>query len=69
MVTNAMLQMWRVRGREGIEAAGGLDGVARQENIPAAALRHYLRADGHLTQRGEDRLNPSRTTSAMLRKW
>jgi hypothetical protein len=69
MVTNAMLQMWRARGREGIEAAGGLDGVARQENIPAAALRHYLRADGRLTQRGEDRLTPSRITSAMLRKW
>ncbi|SUA89648.1 hypothetical protein [Pandoraea pulmonicola] len=71
-VTDAMLQLWRTLGRAGIEAAGGLDGLARRSNVPAVALKHYLRADGSLSRRGEDRLNPIRKakiTDAMLQKW
>ncbi|VVD86239.1 hypothetical protein PHO31112_01377 [Pandoraea horticolens] len=71
-ITDAMLQTWKTLGRAEIEAAGGLEGVARRDNVPAAALKHYLYADGRLTQRGEDRLNPGRKakiTDAMLRTW
>ncbi|VVE59179.1 hypothetical protein PHO31112_05432 [Pandoraea horticolens] len=67
-----MLQTWTGLGHEGIEAAGGLDGVARRDNVPTAALKHYLRADGRLTPRGEDRLNPggkAKITDAMLQTW
>jgi hypothetical protein len=71
-ITNAMLQAWKNLGPEGIAAAGGLDGVARRDRVPAVALKNYLRADGSLTQHGEDRLNPAgktKITNAMLRKW
>ncbi|WP_150624705.1 hypothetical protein, partial [Pandoraea horticolens] len=71
-VTDAMLQTWKALGQAGIKAAGGLNGVARRDNVPAAALKNYLRADGSLTQRGEDRLNPggkATITDAMLRTW
>ncbi|AJC21859.1 hypothetical protein [Pandoraea pulmonicola] len=71
-ITNAMLRQWATLGQAGIEAADGLDGLARRNNVPAASLRNYLRADGSLTQRGEDRLNlgtKARITNAMLRRW
>ncbi|VVE14700.1 hypothetical protein PHO31112_02811 [Pandoraea horticolens] len=71
-ITDAMLQAWKASGQAGIDVAGGLDGVARRDNVPATALRHYLRADGRLTQLGEDRLNPggkATITDAMLRTW
>ncbi|VVE58988.1 Chorismate pyruvate-lyase [Pandoraea horticolens] len=71
-ITDAMLRTWKALGRAGIKAAGGLDGVARRDNVPVMALKHYLRADGSLTQRGEDRLNPcgkATITDAMLRTW
>ncbi|WP_174995898.1 hypothetical protein, partial [Pandoraea horticolens] len=71
-ITDAMLQTWKALGQAGIEAAGGLDGVARRDNVSAAALKHYLRADGRLTQHGEDRLTPGRKakiTDAMLQTW
>jgi hypothetical protein len=71
-ITAAMLQTWKSRGQAGIEEAGGLDGLARRHNVHAGALKHYLRADGSLTPRGEDRLNPRRTakiSDAMLREW
>jgi hypothetical protein len=67
-----MVRAWKNLGQAGIEAAGGLDGVARQHNVRAAALRNYLRADGTLTQLGEDRLDPggkARITGAMLQAW
>ncbi|WP_150624794.1 hypothetical protein, partial [Pandoraea horticolens] len=71
-ITEAMLQTWKALGQTGIKAAGGLDGVARRDNVPAAVLRNYLRADGRLTQHGEDRLNPgekAKITDAMLQTW
>ncbi|VVE58982.1 hypothetical protein PHO31112_05402 [Pandoraea horticolens] len=71
-ITDAMLQTWNALGQAGIKAAGGLDGVARRDKVPAGALRKYLRADGRLTQRGEDRLNPdgkAKITDAMLQTW
>ncbi|VVE59055.1 hypothetical protein PHO31112_05415 [Pandoraea horticolens] len=71
-ITDAMLQKWKALGQAGIKAAGGLDGVARRDNVPAVALKHYLRADGRLTQVGEDRLNPggkAQITDAMLQTW
>jgi lambda repressor-like predicted transcriptional regulator len=71
-ITHAMLRQWADLGLAGIQAAGGLDGLARRNNISPAALRNYLRADGHLTRLGEDRLNAhrnSRITDAMLRQW
>ncbi|AJC19589.1 hypothetical protein RO07_02220 [Pandoraea pulmonicola] len=71
-ITEAMLQRWKALGRAGIKAAGGLDGVARRDNVRAATLRNYLHADGRLTQRGEDRLNPggrTKITYAMLQEW
>ncbi|VVE59150.1 hypothetical protein PHO31112_05429 [Pandoraea horticolens] len=69
-ITDAMLRTWKALGQVGIKAAGGLDGVARRDNVPVAALKNYLRADGRLTQRGENRLNPGgkvKITGAMLR--
>ncbi|AJC20175.1 hypothetical protein [Pandoraea pulmonicola] len=71
-ITDAMLQVWKDRGKAELEAAGGLDGLARQHNVPAGALRNYLRANGSLTQRGEDRLNlrrKAKITDAMLQTW
>ncbi|VVD98959.1 hypothetical protein PHO31112_02032 [Pandoraea horticolens] len=71
-ITDAMLQTWKALGHEGIKAVGGLDGVAKRDNVPAGALKNYLRADGRLTQLGEDRLNPdgkATITDAMLRTW
>ncbi|VVD98978.1 hypothetical protein PHO31112_02033 [Pandoraea horticolens] len=71
-ITDAMLRTWKALGQAGIEAAGGLDGVAKRDNVPAGALKNYLRADGRLTPRGEDRLNPggkATITEAMLRTW
>ncbi|SUA90747.1 Uncharacterised protein [Pandoraea pulmonicola] len=71
-ITDAMLQAWKDLGRAGIEAAGGLDGLAKRENVSFAALKNYLRADGTLTRQGRDRLNPSgkvETTDAMLQAW
>jgi hypothetical protein len=71
-ITAAMLQTWTGLGKAGIEAAGGLDGVAKRDNVPVGALKHYLRSDGCLTQLGEDRLNPGRQakiTDAMLQTW
>ncbi|AJC19590.1 hypothetical protein RO07_02225 [Pandoraea pulmonicola] len=71
-ITSAMLRMWKSRGQAGVGAEGGLDGLARLHNVPAGALKNYLRADGSLTPRGEHRLNPRRTakiSGAMLREW
>ncbi|WP_150621328.1 hypothetical protein [Pandoraea horticolens] len=71
-ITDDMLRQWATLGRAGIEAAGGLDGLARRDNVSAVALKRYLRADGTLHQRGEDRLYPRRKveiTIAMLRQW
>jgi hypothetical protein len=71
-ITDAMLQSWKDLGQAGLDAVGGLDGLARRDNVPAAALKHYLRADGRLTQIGEDRLNPggkAKITDAMLQSW
>ncbi|SUA92017.1 Uncharacterised protein [Pandoraea pulmonicola] len=60
-ITAAMLQTWKALGQARIKAAGGLDGVARRDNVRAAAMRNYLRADGHLTLRGEVRLRKAGT--------
>ncbi|SUA91032.1 Probable E3 ubiquitin-protein ligase ipaH7.8 [Pandoraea pulmonicola] len=60
MVTDTMLRAWSDLGQAGIEASGGLGGLARRDNVSLAALRNYLRANGTLTQRGEDRLNTIR---------
>jgi adhesin HecA-like repeat protein len=71
-ITPAMLQAWKALGQMGIEAAGGLEGLARQNDVSFAALRNYLRADGTLTLRGEDLLTPGakvEITAAMLRQW
>ncbi|WP_150621327.1 hypothetical protein [Pandoraea horticolens] len=71
-ITVAMLRQWAALGQAGIKAAGGLDGLARRDNVSVAALKNYLRADGTLTQFGEDRLNPGGTveiTDTMLRQW
>ncbi|WP_150620859.1 hypothetical protein [Pandoraea horticolens] len=66
-----MVREWQHLGEQGIDEAGGLDGVARQYGVASAALKHYLRADGTLTKRAEDRLNPPGTdiTLEMLREW
>ncbi|WP_150623018.1 hypothetical protein [Pandoraea horticolens] len=72
VITDAMLRQWATLGRAGIEAAGGLNGLARRDNVSVGALRNYLRADGTLTQRGEDQLYPDRRvgiTDAMVRQW
>jgi hypothetical protein len=55
-ITGAMLQAWKNLGQAGIKAAGGLDGVARRDNIPTASLKNHLRANGTLTEYGEYRL-------------
>ncbi|VVE58544.1 hypothetical protein PHO31112_05339 [Pandoraea horticolens] len=70
-VTTEMLRGWQHLGKQRIDEAGGLDGVARQYGVALAALKHYLRADGTLTKRAEDRLNPPGTdiTLEMLRAW
>jgi hypothetical protein len=71
-ITVAMLRQWAALGKAGIEAAGGIDGLAKEHNVSIAALRSYLRIDGSLTQRGEDRLNPGGkvdVTDDMLRQW
>ncbi|VVE55846.1 hypothetical protein PHO31112_05034 [Pandoraea horticolens] len=70
-VTLAMLREWQRLGKQGMDEAGGLDGVARQYGVASGALKHYLRADGTLTQRAEDRLNPPGTdiTLEMLQEW
>jgi hypothetical protein len=70
-ITPEMLWEWRGLGRQGIEMAGGLDGLARRYGVTAGALKIYLRADGTLTKRAEDRLNPPGTeiTDEMLREW
>ncbi|WP_150624061.1 hypothetical protein [Pandoraea horticolens] len=60
-LTLEMLREWKALGQAGIEAAGGFDGVARRDNVPAAALRRYLRADGSLTPFGENRLRKAGT--------
>ncbi|VVE58524.1 hypothetical protein PHO31112_05336 [Pandoraea horticolens] len=71
MVTIGMLREWQRLGKQGIDEAGGLDGLARQYGVASGALRIYLRADGTLTKRAEDRLNPPGTdiTLEMLREW
>ncbi|VVE10911.1 hypothetical protein PHO31112_02622 [Pandoraea horticolens] len=71
MVTTEMLREWQRLGKQGIDEAGGLDGVAKQYGVASGALKIYLRADGTLTKRAEDRLNPPGTevTVEMLRKW
>ncbi|VVE54425.1 hypothetical protein PHO31112_04925 [Pandoraea horticolens] len=70
-VTLEMLRAWQRFGEQGIDEAGGLDGVARQYGVASGALKHYLRADGTLTKLAEDRLNPPGTdiTLEMLREW
>jgi hypothetical protein len=71
-ITNDMLRQWATLGRAGIQRAHGLEGLARRYNVSIAVLRTYLRADGSLTKRGEDRLNPDEKvgiTVAMLRQW
>jgi hypothetical protein len=71
-ITNNMLRQWAALGAAGIKAAGGIDELARRHNVSVVALRTYLRADGRLTQRAEDRLNPNWRqviTLAMLRQW
>ncbi|AJC21505.1 hypothetical protein RO07_15245 [Pandoraea pulmonicola] len=71
-ITNDMLRQWAALGKAEIRAAGGLEGLARQHNVSVVALTAYLRADGSLTQRGEDRLDPNEKveiTNDMLRQW
>ncbi|VVE58504.1 hypothetical protein PHO31112_05332 [Pandoraea horticolens] len=70
-VTIEMLREWQHLGEQGIDEAGGLDGVARQYGVASAVLKVYLRADGTLTKRAEDRLNPpgKEVTLEMLREW
>jgi hypothetical protein len=71
-ITNDMLRQWAALGKAGLKELGGLDGLARQNNVSVAALTSYLRADGTLTQRGEDRLSPggkAEITNDMLRQW
>ncbi|WP_147284537.1 hypothetical protein [Pandoraea pulmonicola] len=71
-INNDMLWRWATLGEAGIKAAGGLDALARQSNVSVVALRTYLRADGRLSQRAEDRLNPNWRRAiplAMLRQW
>ncbi|VVE51491.1 hypothetical protein PHO31112_04721 [Pandoraea horticolens] len=70
-VTTEMVRGWQHLGKQGIREAGGLDGVARQYGVVSGALKHYLRADGTLTKRAEDRLNPpgAEVTLDMVREW
>ncbi|WP_150621432.1 hypothetical protein [Pandoraea horticolens] len=70
-ITLEMLREWQHLGKQGVDRAGGLDGVARQYGVASAALTIYLRASGTLTKRAEDRLNPPGTdiTLEMLREW
>ncbi|WP_147284536.1 hypothetical protein [Pandoraea pulmonicola] len=71
-ITDDMLRQWATLGRAGIQRAGGLKGLSRGYNVSMVSLRTYLRADGSLTQRGEDRLNPGGKMGisvAMLREW
>ncbi|AJC20174.1 hypothetical protein [Pandoraea pulmonicola] len=62
-VDDVMLRQWVDLGRAGIEAAGGLEGLARRFHVSLAAIRHYLRADGRPTRYGEDRLNARRNAN------
>ncbi|VVE59050.1 hypothetical protein PHO31112_05414 [Pandoraea horticolens] len=55
-ITPKMLREWQRFGKQGIAKAGGLDGVAGQYGIASGTLKNYLRADGTLTKRAEDRL-------------
>ncbi|VVE51537.1 hypothetical protein PHO31112_04724 [Pandoraea horticolens] len=70
-VTLEMLREWQRLGKQGLDKAGGLDGVARQYGVASSALRNYLRADGTLKKRAEDRLTPpgKDITLEMLREW
>ncbi|AJC21551.1 hypothetical protein [Pandoraea pulmonicola] len=71
-ITNTLIRRWARLGPERIEAAGGLDGLAKQDNVPAAMVRSYLREDGSLTRRGKDHLNlrsQAEITNTMLRQW
>ncbi|VVD73979.1 hypothetical protein PHO31112_00733 [Pandoraea horticolens] len=70
-ITLEMVQEWQYLGKQGIGKVGGLDGVARQYGVASSALKIYLRADGTLTKRAEDRLNPPGTevTLEMVREW
>ncbi|VVE11024.1 hypothetical protein PHO31112_02628 [Pandoraea horticolens] len=70
-VTTEMVREWQHLGKQGIDKAGGRDGVARQYGVVSGTLKNYLRADGTLTRRAEDRLNPAVTevTLEMLREW
>ncbi|WP_150623693.1 hypothetical protein, partial [Pandoraea horticolens] len=70
-ITLEMVREWQNLGKQGINRAGGLDGVAREYSIASSTLKHYLRADGTLTKRAEDRLNPPGTdiTLEMVREW
>jgi phage antirepressor YoqD-like protein len=70
-ISNEMLRAWQRLGKQGIDEAGGLEGVASQYRVASSALRNYLRADGTLTKRAEDRLNPpaKEITLDMLRAW
>ncbi|AJC21504.1 hypothetical protein [Pandoraea pulmonicola] len=71
-ITDDMLREWVALGRAGILAAGGINGLAKQYNVSAGALRNYLRADGTLTQQGQNRLNPGgrvEITGDMLQQW
>ncbi|WP_150622370.1 hypothetical protein [Pandoraea horticolens] len=56
MVTTEMLREWQRLGKQGIDEAGGLDGLARQYGVASDALKHCLRTDGTLTMRAEYRL-------------
>jgi hypothetical protein len=60
-ITDDMLRQWLTLGPAGIRDAGGLDGLARQNNVSIASLRAYLRADGTLHPRGEKRLRRAGT--------
>ncbi|WP_150622354.1 hypothetical protein [Pandoraea horticolens] len=70
-ITLEMVRAWQRLGKQGIVKAGGLDGVARQYGVASGALKIYLRADGTLKKRAEDRLNPPgrEITLEMLRAW
>lgn len=46
-------------GSSGISAAGGLQQLAQQKNIPLRLLRHYINDNGMLTTLGQDLLYPA----------
>ncbi|VVE24001.1 hypothetical protein PHO31112_03282 [Pandoraea horticolens] len=70
-ITLDMLRAWQHLGKQGVDKAGGIDGVAKQYGVASASLRAYLCAGGTLTKRAEDRLHPpsKAITLEMVRAW